>query len=162
MRFSGGKRAEKTDEHRKQCLWQLVINKGQWKRQWIPILSQNRPPMHPLETVLHTTQRRSVHTVGLRGELLLSLPSMDYCADLNRLILLAHLGTATMEWTSTNDSWDLEFPYPIFSYYITLEGIYSLVVWLTPTWLSNSAPRVVTEDLWGVTKPGICYEYTNV
>lgn len=38
------------------------------------------------------------------------LLSMDYCTELNRLILLNYLGTVNMEWRSPNDSWDLEFP----------------------------------------------------
>lgn len=59
------------------------------------------------------------------------LLSIDYCAESNRLILLNHLGTVTMELTSPNDSWDLEFPCVIFSYYITPQQGKSPSCWLT-------------------------------
>lgn len=116
VRFSCDKRAENTDEHRKQCLW-LVINKGQWWSQWIPLFSQNRPPMHTMETVLYTTQRRSVHAVSLRRKLLSVALNGSLCWAEQINVVKSSRDSPT-ELTSPNDSWDLEFTCLIFSYYI--------------------------------------------
>lgn len=64
MRFSCGKREEKSDKHGAQRLGQLEINNGQHKKQWIPILSENRPPYPEVYTQSDEEDNHTLFTIN--------------------------------------------------------------------------------------------------
>lgn len=69
-----------------ESLWQLEINNRQHKKQWIPILSENRPPWT-------TTTLKSTYSQTKKITTLYSL-TMDTCAELYRytvFIIWRHL-----------------------------------------------------------------------
>lgn len=117
-------------------------------------LSHSKPPMLPLEAIVHWPQRRSIRSFSPSAERTAPQSlSMDYCPKLRlRLIQLSHLGTATMEWTCCNYSWLWSFP--VQCSFITSQGgkgIHRLVGWLAPIGLCNRVSRAFTYYLWWLT-----------
>lgn len=65
---------KKTDEHRKQCLWQLAINNKHYKKAVNSYRESDRPPLHSLATVDSQSEDRTAFQ---------SLSDVPRCTDLH-------------------------------------------------------------------------------